>query len=191
MSKTKVLEEENIEKEAERKKEVEEERFREDLFYRLNVIPIHMPPVRERKGDIPLLVNHFLEMFSKNMNSALRGVSDEAMELLVNYRWPGNVRELRNVVERACLLSEGPWLRSVDIVLGAGPGATAMGDSECVRLPPEGCRMDDVEKELLRQALERTNGNRTRAAKLLGISRDQVRYKVEKFNLDAEDEAAT
>jgi len=160
-------------------------RFREDLYYRLSTLPIHIPPLRERREDIPLLANHFLQAYNEEFHHAFRQILPEAMDKLCAYHWPGNVRELRNVIERAALLGAGEVVTPEDIVLGrsALQGA-ASAETHLVRLPPQGCDLEEVEKDLIRQALERTQGNRTRAAELLGITRDQVRYKIEKHGLE-------
>jgi transcriptional regulator with PAS, ATPase and Fis domain len=164
-------------------KAVQEGRFREDLYYRLNVIPVVIAPLRERKEDIPLLVEHFLTHFGREFRKPGVTVSTAALEKLAGYRWPGNIRELRNVIERAMLLSEGTVIRPEDLLLGRFvPGGTEAPRSP-VQLPEEGIVLEDVERELVRQALERTHGNQTRAAELLGITRDQIRYRMEKFGM--------
>jgi len=159
--------------------------FREDLYYRLSTVPILVPPLRERGGDVALLANHFLCAYEYEFHHHTRAFSPEAFDKLRAYPWPGNVRELRNAVERAALLGTGEEITGDDIVLGRAVLRTnAPSQSRVVVLPPEGCHIEAVEKDLLRQALERTGGNRTQAAELLGLTRDQVRYKVEKYNLE-------
>jgi transcriptional regulator with PAS, ATPase and Fis domain len=162
---------------------VEEKMFREDLFYRLNIVPIHLPPLRERKGDIPLIAHHFLHQFREEFKKELSGFTLQAKELLKSHPWPGNVRELRNVVERAALLSAGPELNHEDLVLGSMAFKPASTNGEVIPLPPQGCTLADAEASLLRQALERCRNNLTHTGKLLGISRDQVRYKMEKYGM--------
>jgi two-component system, NtrC family, response regulator AtoC len=165
---------------------MEQASFREDLYYRFNVFPILIPPLRERREDIPLLAEHFLGAFCRETRRGNIRFSTAATQKMVQYAWPGNVRELRNVVERALLLVEGDEIAGDDILLGRVAAGAARDKAPAgIVLPPEGCSLDDVEKTLVRQALERTNGNRTRAAELLGVSRDQVRYKVEKYGFDA------
>ncbi len=165
-------------------KMVHEGTFREDLYYRLNVVPIHMPPLRERIGDVPVLAQYFLNIFNREFRKNLAGFSSDALERLNTYSWPGNVRELRNVIERAVLLNEGHAVEKNDIVLGrASFNIPRDTYGEIVLLPPEGCELAAAEKSLLRQALIRTKWNQTHAGALLGISRDQVRYKMEKFDL--------
>ncbi len=164
-----------------------QQRFREDLYYRLSTLPITIPPLRERREDIPPLARHFLPVYNHEFHRTFTGFAPEAMERLYNYDWPGNVRELRNVIERAVLLGDGDTIQAEEIVLGRAPfrGAAQVGQPRrLAALPPEGCSLDNVEKELIEQALERTSGNRTRAAELLGITRDQVRYKIAKYGLE-------
>jgi two-component system response regulator AtoC len=158
--------------------EVKAGRFREDLFYRLQVMPVVLPPLRDRAGDIPRLVKFYIDRYNREFRKTVQGVRSDAMAALAHYRWPGNVRELRNAVERAMLLAEGEWLTADDFAnLSAGEHSFAF------RLPPGGVVLEDVERQLLIQALERCGGNQTRAGLLLGINRDQVRYRIEKFGL--------
>jgi len=153
-------------------------KFREDLFYRLQVMPIHLPPVRERRGDIPLLAGYFIDRFNREFRKRVRGLSSAATDLLQQYSWPGNVRELRNAIERAMLLIDREWLEPDDFTTLTRSVAPTQ-----FRLPPEGVNLEDVERQLLQQALERAGGNQTQAAQLLGMNRDQVRYRIEKFGL--------
>ncbi|MCX8065334.1 MAG: sigma-54 dependent transcriptional regulator [Candidatus Hydrogenedentes bacterium] len=159
--------------------------FREDLFYRLNVIPIEIPPLRERAEDIPLLAEHFLNLFNKEFRRERKGFTPEAIRKLLSYHWPGNVRELRNVIERAVLLGKEDFIHEDEIILGRASLARgrSFSGAELFLLPPGGCSLEEVEKSLVKQALERTNWNLTRAGALLNISRDQVRYKIEKYGL--------
>ena len=159
--------------------EVQAGTFREDLFYRLQVMPIALPPLRARAGDIPLLAGYYVDRYNREFRKRVRGVTPEAMALLEEYRWPGNVRELRNAIERAMLLMDRDWLQPGDFASLARP---AQGTRQ-FQLPPGGLVLEDVEKALLVQALERARGNQTRAGQLLGINRDQVRYRIEKFGL--------
>jgi two-component system response regulator AtoC len=161
--------------------EVREGRFREDLFYRLNVLPIELPPLRARPGDIPLLVNYYVDTFNTEFRKHLRGVEPDAMAALKAYGWPGNVRELRNVVERAMLLAEGPML-TVGDVPAAAAGSVRL--TEQVALPAAGIDLEQLERSLVVQALERSGWNQTKAAGMLGLNRDQIRYRVEKFKLE-------
>jgi DNA-binding NtrC family response regulator len=156
-------------------------RFREDLFYRLRVLPIDVPPLRERSADVPALIDHFIQSFNVEFRRSVRGVDEAAMAALTSYGWPGNVRELRNTVERAMILSHGDVLTLSDFpVLGLGRPVT-----NGFRLPAEGLDFAELERDLVIQALDRTGGNQTRAAALLGMNRDQIRYRIEKFNLPA------
>jgi len=158
--------------------EVKAGKFREDLFYRLQVMPIPLPALRERKGDVPLLANYYVDKFNREFRKRVRGLSVPAVDVLQQYGWPGNVRELRNAIERAMLLVEGEWLEPEHFTT-----LTRTVASTQFKLPPEGVNLDEVERQLLTQALERANGNQTQAAQLLGINRDQVRYRIEKFGL--------
>jgi transcriptional regulator with PAS, ATPase and Fis domain len=153
-------------------------KFREDLFYRLQVMPVTLPPLRERKGDVPLLVSYYVDRYNREFRKKVRGLTPEAMKLLEQYQWPGNIRELKNAIERAMLLMDRERLEPDDFTtLTRSVAATSF------KLPPEGLDLEDVERQLLMQALERANGNQTQAAQLLGINRDQVRYRIEKFGL--------
>ncbi|HZM00484.1 MAG TPA: sigma-54 dependent transcriptional regulator, partial [Planctomycetota bacterium] len=154
-------------------------RFREDLYYRLRVLPVDVPPLRERAADVPALVAHFVRVFNLEFRREVTGVEPEALAALSAYAWPGNVRELRNAVERAMILTRGDVLTPADF--------PTLGDVKPVtngfRLPTEGVKFEDLERDLVVQALERTGGNQTRAAALLGMNRDQIRYRIEKFGL--------
>jgi DNA-binding NtrC family response regulator len=161
--------------------EVRAGRFREDLFYRLNVLPIMLPPLRDRTDDVPSLVDFYLDSYNAEFKRHVRGVAPDAMKRLQAHGWPGNIRELRNTVERAMLLSEGDVLQSDDFTIG-GPSAVRLGDR--VELPPNGIDLEQLERSLVVQALERTQWNQTRAAGLLGLNRDQIRYRIEKFHLE-------
>ena len=163
---------------------VQEQRFRSDLFYRLNIFPIELPALRDRGGDITGLAVHFLGLYRREFNKSVETLTSAALDKLNRYHWPGNVRELRNVLERAVLLSTGGHLGADDLELGRAALAHAAPDGEVVALPPGGCTLAEAETSLLRQALERCQWNLTHAGQLLGISRDQVRYKAEKFGLE-------
>jgi DNA-binding NtrC family response regulator len=155
-------------------------KFREDLFYRLQVMPIRLPGLRERKGDVPVLAAFFIDRFNREFRKRVRGLAPAAADLLQQYQWPGNVRELRNAIERAMLLIDREWLEPNDFTT-----LTRTVSPIQFKLPAEGVNLDDVERQLLIQALERSGGNQTHAAQLLGINRDQVRYRIEKFGLKA------
>ena len=157
---------------------VREGKFREDLFYRLQVMPVVLPPLRERRGDIALLASYYIDVFNREFKKRVRGFTPEAKHLLEGYRWPGNIRELRNAIERAMLLIDREWLEPGDFTTLTRGGPRAQ-----FQLPPEGVNLEDIERQLVIQALERAGGNQTQAGQLLGINRDQVRYRIEKFGL--------
>ena len=159
--------------------------FREDLYYRLNVVPIDVAPLRERREDIPKLVHLFLGRFSAESGKTVTGISPDAMRVLVNYHWPGNVRELQNIMERACALSERPLLEVSDIRLDpdwAKPAQAAGG------FLPDGFTLEQWEDEMIREALERSHGNKSQAARLLGLSRNALRYRLSKIGIADESE---
>jgi two-component system, NtrC family, response regulator AtoC len=161
--------------------EVTRGRFREDLFYRLNVMPIVMPPLRQRVDDIPVLIAYYVDSFNSEFRKRIRRIVPAAMERLKAYPWPGNVRELRNAVERAMLLAESEEL-TMDHFPILEKRAGDLGES--VELPAAGIDIDHLERSLVVQALQRTGWNQTRAATLLGLNRDQIRYRIEKFKLE-------
>lgn len=166
---------------------IKEGKFREDLFYRLNVVSLELPPVRARGDDVILLARHFAERFAREFKKPLTGIADEAMSKLRRHHWPGNVREMRNAVERAVLLAKGPILSADDFVLGSGTDRPLSPVSlESFELPREGFELDrlnDLEVRILRQALERTHNNQVHAAQLLGVTRDRLRYRLQKYGL--------
>jgi two-component system, NtrC family, response regulator AtoC len=162
---------------------IEEKKFREDLYYRLNIITIDVPPLRERRSDIPLLVDHFLKRYSQEFRKTVNDLSSEGLRKLEAYEWPGNVRELKNVIERAVLLGSGPVLAADELTLGRASAATPERDRKLFSLPAKGVKFDDLEKDIVLQALERTGWNQTRAGELLGMTRDQIHYRMEKFGL--------
>jgi len=161
--------------------EVRAGRFRQDLFYRLNVIAIALPPLRERREDIPQLVNYYVDAYNGEFRKRITGVSPEAMRLLSEYTWPGNIRELRNAVERAMLLGGGQQLVREDFPM-ATPDAAPL--NEDIGLPAGGVNLEHLERSLVVQALRRSDWNQTQAARLLGLNRDQIRYRIEKFGLE-------
>ncbi|HEY7788877.1 MAG TPA: sigma-54 dependent transcriptional regulator [Vicinamibacterales bacterium] len=160
--------------------EVRRQRFREDLYYRLNVLPIALPPLRARVEDIPLLAEYYVDAFNREFRKNVQSIVPEVMKRLQAYHWPGNVRELRNAIERALLLVDGPVLTVDCFPLLAGGGALTEG----IALPAEGVQLEALERSLVVQALERSGWNQTRAAALLGVNRDQIRYRIEKFKLE-------
>jgi two-component system, NtrC family, response regulator AtoC len=153
--------------------------FREDLYYRLNVLPIVLPALRTHLEDVPALVSFYVDLFNREFRKSIRGASPEALRGLRAYGWPGNIREVRNAVERAMLLTEGPWLEPLDFPVLASGRQAAHG----IGLPAEGVDLEQLEKSLVVQALERSGHNQTKAAVLLGLNRDQIRYRIEKFGL--------
>jgi DNA-binding NtrC family response regulator len=161
--------------------EVKQGKFREDLFYRLNVLPIMLPPLRERADDLPRLVAFYVDVYNTEFKKKIRGVTPAAMEQITRHPWPGNIRELRNAIERAMLLSDGPMLDTTDFSAG---GAVPVRLGAGVELPAGGIDLEQLERSLVVQALERTGWNQTKAATLLGLNRDQIRYRVEKFQLE-------
>ncbi|WP_316346993.1 sigma-54 dependent transcriptional regulator [Desulfuromonas acetoxidans] len=166
---------------------IQEKTFREDLFYRLNVFPITMPPLRERRDDIPLLLDHFLKRYSREFNRPVREISAEALGLLSRYHWPGNVRELRNMVERICIMHRNevitPDMLPVEV---RGPAPQQNVTLDWV-LPPQGMclesMVEELETKLIRQALDMTAGNVAKTARLLNLARGTLRYKLEKYHL--------
>lgn len=163
-------------------KEVKAGNFREDLFYRINVLTIHLPALRERRGDIPLLVGYFIDLFNRKLNKAIEGLSSEAMPILMEYTWPGNVRELENVIERAVLLATGRWITPNELSdmtkAERVPSHFGLGDTFSIKRASR-----YLEKELITKALKFTDGNRTQAARLLEISRPILISKIKEYGL--------
>jgi DNA-binding NtrC family response regulator len=166
---------------------LEQGTFREDLYYRLNVVPIDIAPLRERREDIPDLVNLFISRFTGESGKPVESITPEAMQILVNYHWPGNVRELQNIVERACALAKGSVLDPSDIHLDVRPSKAANGPGGFL---PEGMTLEQWEDEMVQEALRRANGNKSQAARLLGLSRNALRYRLSKIGITDEPEKA-
>ena len=164
------------------KKAISEESFREDLFYRLNVFPIRLPPLRDRRDDIVPLAMHFAKSASAQLGVPTRGLSTEAMDLLTKYDWPGNIRELSNIIERAALLCDGPEILPVHLPpeIVSGPDGKESGQSA-----PRGLRAN--ERAMIVQALRENRWNQSKAARALGVSRDNLRYRMKKYNITDED----
>jgi PAS domain S-box-containing protein len=165
---------------------VKEGAFRQDLYFRLNVIQIIIPPLRERTEDIPAMARFFIEHYNRKFKRNIEGVSEGAMHLLMHHDWPGNVRELRNAVERAMILEESALITAASLPIAitrpeGGPAPLAVPVSH--EMPSDGLSLEDNERHLLAKALEKTDGNQTQAARLLRITRDTLRYKMKKFNL--------
>ncbi|MGB2677236.1 MAG: sigma-54 dependent transcriptional regulator [Candidatus Acidiferrum sp.] len=188
-------------------KEVREGRFRQDLYYRLAIIAIYLPALRERKEDILPLVEFFLEHYNKKFRKTVQGLSEETRRLMLNYDWPGNVRELKNALERAMILEEGNQLRPDDLpfTVASGKGGAVPGENKlgapieaqlapgkrrlpALSIPEGGTSLEDVEHALVELALQQSHGNQIKAAKLLNISRDALRYKMKKFGLSHSEE---
>ncbi|MBI5902340.1 MAG: sigma 54-interacting transcriptional regulator, partial [Deltaproteobacteria bacterium] len=165
------------------KEEIRNNRFREDLYYRLNVIEIKLPPLRERTGDIPALAAHFIEKFAVKFGKPVKTLSHGAFVALQNYQWPGNIRELENVIERAMILEEGPAIReeSLPITAEGRPGLSAILPEDLLSVKKA---HEAVERELIKKALQKTNNNRTKAAALLDISHRALLYKIKDYKLD-------
>ena len=160
-------------------KAVEEERFREDLFYRLSVVPIHIPPLRERPEDIPILAEHFLKIYSQKRKKHVRGISKEAMQALTQYGWPGNVRELENAVERAVVLTESDTILPVDLLYhGLSTAKERSAEEEQPR------SLDDMEEEHIIRTLKQHDGHRTKTAQALGIDRKTLWMKMKKYGIE-------
>ncbi|MGO9242299.1 MAG: sigma-54-dependent transcriptional regulator [Bryobacteraceae bacterium] len=166
---------------------LEEGNFREDLYYRLNVFPITIPPLRDRREDIPPLAEYFLHKCGADLGSAVLRIAPEAMRKLVDYDWPGNVRELENVIERALVLATGEALQPEDIRLDFAPRRSATGGeggAEGAEFLAGGVTLDEHEKQLIIEALRRANGNKSQAARLLGLTRNALRYRVSQMGLE-------
>jgi len=162
---------------------VKEGAFRQDLYFRLNVIQIQIPPLREREDDILPLARFFIEHYNRKFKRNIEGVSEAAGRLLVTHDWPGNVRELRNAIERAMILEESALIMPSSLPIAVTHRASTASAAPATEIPPGGLSLEENERSLLAQALEKTHGNQTQAARLLRITRDTLRYKMKKFNL--------
>jgi DNA-binding NtrC family response regulator len=161
---------------------LEQGTFREDLYYRLNVLPINIPPLRERKEDIPYLAGFFVKKLGKDLGSPVQSISDAAMQRLLGYHWPGNVRELENVLERSMVLANGAILEAGDVKLDTAPAARfTVADN----FLPEGTTLDQYEQSIIREALRRANGNKSQAARMLGLTRNALRYRLSQMGLES------
>ena len=162
-------------------------RFRDDLYYRINVLSIDVPPLRERREDIPVLIEYFLKKHTKNTSRLVRGLTPETKKIMNDYSWPGNVRQLESAIERAILLSEGDLITLEDLPTEVrqevGPAAEGT-----FKLPAEGINFEEVERNLITQAMEQTDYNITKAAKLLGLTFRTLQYRLEKFGIKKPDE---
>jgi two-component system, NtrC family, response regulator HydG len=158
-------------------KAIKDGTFREDLFYRLNVVLLQMPPLRERKGDIPLLVQHFLDKYNARLKKEMRGISPDALDLLVRHDWPGNVRELENTMERLVVLSPGPYLEPADLVF-AGTILTPASEA------PVGTSLKNLERDHIIHILQKYDGHKSETARALGIDRKTLREKLKRYNIE-------
>lgn len=165
---------------------LEQGTFREDLYYRLNVVPIDIPPLRDHKEDIPELVTLFLARFGAESGKQLTGVTPEALQILMGHYWPGNVRELQNIIERASALSKGPVLEASDVHLDSHRSRPAANNNDTFL--PEGVTLEQWEDDMIREALRRANGNKSLAARMLGLSRNALRYRLSKIGISDEGE---
>ncbi len=165
--------------------QVKKEHFREDLYYRLKVIPIVLPPLRERPSDTLLLARHFIEQFNRDFKKQVKGLSKETEQAFLDYPWPGNVRELKNVIERSMILESDEYILSEHLPAEFSMQKTGapLAGSSAITIPSGGLDIEEVEKGLIRQALEQTKWNQTRAARLLNLTRDSLRYRMQKFGL--------
>jgi DNA-binding NtrC family response regulator len=169
---------------------LEEGRFREDLYYRLNVVPINIPPLRQRREDIPFLALHFVAKLSKELGSRTREISPAAVDKLLEHAWPGNVRELENTIERSLVLASGDTLQPGDIRLEEARGVSAAMQSQQAPLLPEGETLEHWEQMMIKEALRRANGNKSQAARLLGLTRNALRYRLSQMGMDSGEGAA-
>ncbi|MFC1534963.1 sigma 54-interacting transcriptional regulator, partial [Thermodesulfobacteriota bacterium] len=163
-------------------KELEKGRFREDLFYRLNVVNLRMPPIRERKEDIPLLAQHFLQVFSGKNQKKIKGFTPQAMDRLLKYEWPGNVRELMNTIERGVVLTRTDYLKEEDLPLIYGNRSFEMEITSEESIPMD-MPLEEVEKTTILNTLEATDGNKSEAARRLGITRKTLHKKLKKYGV--------
>jgi DNA-binding NtrC family response regulator len=164
---------------------LEQGTFREDLYYRLNVVPLNIPPLREHKQDIPFLAQHFIKKLAPDSGSRVESISDAAMEKLMGYHWPGNVRELENVIERALVMCGSKELDAADIKLENAPSRAAARGPDDAHFLPEGMTLDQYEQEVIREALRRADGNKSQAARLLGLTRNALRYRLTQMGLES------
>jgi transcriptional regulator with PAS, ATPase and Fis domain len=171
---------------ADLRRALEEGRFREDLYYRLNVVPINIPPLRERLEDIVPLASRFLARYAAEAGSPVETFSDDAMEILRTYHWPGNVRQLENVIERSVLLASGPRLNASDVRLDTLPRSRNHEGNNLFL--PEGMTLDEFEQGVIREALRRAQGNKSQAARMLGLTRNAFRYRLAQMGFEGVNE---
>jgi DNA-binding NtrC family response regulator len=169
---------------------LEEGRFRQDLYYRLNVVPISIPPLRQRREDIPFLALHFVTKLAKELGSRAREISPAAVDRLLEHSWPGNVRELENTIERSMVLASGEMLQPSDMRIEETRSVSAGAHSQQTPLLPEGETLEHWEQTIIREALRRANGNKSQAARMLGLTRNALRYRLSQMGMDGGAEAA-
>jgi len=157
---------------------MEQKRFREDLFYRLNVVTLNVPPLRDRKEDIPLLAQHFLEIFTAKNKKSIKGFTPQSLEKITQYKWPGNVRELMNAVERAVVLSRSEYIDADELIPLMTDGSTAGSERSD---SPNNMSLDEVEKRSILETINACGGNKSEAARRLGITRKTLRKKLDKY----------
>ncbi len=178
---------------------VQDKAFREDLYYRLKVIPIHIPPLRERKEDIYLLLKHFINQYNKQFNKAFKEIADEAYEAILDYPWPGNIRELKNMIERIVLLEDADTLEIGHLPPSVKEGSISLSEPSIIRrfeaafsrpLPGDGIPFEELlskaEREFIVKAMRESGGNQSKAARMLQLNRDKLRYRLKNFDLDRE-----
>lgn len=168
---------------ADLREALEQGTFREDLYYRLNVLPMNIPALRERKEDIPYLARHFVKKLSKDLGSRVESISEPAIEKLMAYHWPGNVRELENVIERSMVLASGTILEAGDIRLDLNPKPRNAATANSFL--PDGMTLDQYEQSIIREALHRANNNKSQAARLLGLTRNALRYRLSQMGIES------
>jgi len=168
------------------KEKVKKGEFREDLYFRLNVIPIQMPPLRQRRDDIPLLTKHFIEKYAREFNKEVRMISSYAMELLMGYAFPGNIRELENIIERGVAMETSNIILPENLVLSVE--ADAAEKNIDLNIPDTGidlnAELEKIEKSIIEKALRKTKGVKTKAAEMLGVTNDSLKYRIEKLGVE-------
>ena len=163
---------------------LEQGTFREDLFYRLNVMPLNIPPLRERREDIPFIAEYLVDKLSKDLGSQVKAIAEDAIARLMEYHWPGNVREMENVLERSMVLTSGPVLHAADIHLDTAPKRAREQPAGSFGIP-EGMTLDEYEQAIIKDALSKANGNKSQAARLLGLTRNALRYRLTQMGIEA------
>jgi DNA-binding NtrC family response regulator len=161
---------------------VGDKRFRDDLYYRINVLSVDVPPLRERRDDIPVLIDYFLKKHTRNTSRLVRGLAPDTRRMMMDYSWPGNVRQLESAIERAILLCESDLIQVEDLPLEVRQESRPASEG-AFKLPPEGIAFEEVERDLIMQAMEQTDYNITKAAKLLGLTFRTLQYRLEKFGI--------